>query len=229
MKPDFYIIVVFLIALGMMTIPFLVVGIRGLKTQRPFLISLRWPDAMMFVVVIASLLLLFLFVLFMISKISKISQPIPLTILSSLLLSACSLLLSGYILLIVWDAMKGFMAFGVTYTPFREGLLVTLEKLRLPYEEPLTLRRLRPALSKRVIRLTSVEADLQVSMAMGAVYLNVKQNQHYPLLREIANAMNEYFRASPVRMNIIPFAFYLTPAVFLVILAIGVLLFPSIF
>ena len=226
MKPDFYIIVVFLIALEMMTIPFLVVGIRGLKTQRPFLISLRWPVAMMFVVVIASLLLLFLFVLFMISK---ISQPIPLTILSSLLLSACSLLLSGCILLIVWDAMKGFMAFGVTYTPFREGLLVTLEKLRLPYEEPLTLRRLRPALSKRVIRLTSVEADLQVSMAMGAAYLNVKQNQHYPLLREIANAMNEYFRASPVRMNIIPFALYLTPAVFLVILAIGVLLFPSIF
>jgi hypothetical protein len=64
---------------------------------------------------------------------------------------------------------------------------------------------------------------------MGAVHLKAKQNQHSPLLRAIDNAINEYFRRSPVRINIIPFAFYLTPAVFLVILAIGVLLFPSIF
>ncbi len=223
MEPDFYIKVLFSITLGMMTIPFLVIGIRGIKTQRPFLVSSVWPVAMILVVFIPLLLfpLLFMF-----------SQPIPLTSLSLLLLSACSLLTAvcSLLIVIVCDTMKGYMAFGVTYTPFHEGLLATLEELQLPYEEPSSLRRLRSVGSKRLIRLTSVEADLQVSMWMGTVHLKVKQNQHYSLLKEIANAMNQYFRTSSLGTNMIPFAFYLLTAVgvFTVVLTIGVLFFPSI-
>ena len=219
MRPDFYIKVLFSIMLGMMAIPFLVAGLRGLKTQRTFLISSRWPLSMMLVFCIPLPLLPFLFLF---------SQPITLTSLSPLLLSAYGLLMTVCILLIVCYTMKGYMALGVTYTPLCEGLLATLEKLQLPYEESLSLRRLRPVLPKRLIRLTSVEADLQVSMWMGTVHLKVKQNQHYPLLTEIANAMNGYFCTSSVCTNMIPFAFYLITGGFMVILAIGALFFSSI-
>ena len=126
------------------------------------------------------------------------------------------------------------MAFGITYTPFCKGLLATLEKLQLLYEElrwsyevgePLSLRRFRSVRPKRLIRLISAKADLQAYMLMGMVHIKVKQNQHYPLLTEIANVMNQYLGTSPVRTNIIPFVFYLTIAVCLVILIINVLSF----
>ncbi len=119
------------------------------------------------------------------------------------------------------------MAFGVTYTPFRQGLLATLEKLQFPYEEPSSLRRLQLPLLGRAIQLKSGEAELQASMWMGAIHLKVKQSQHYPLLREIADAMNEHFRTSPVRTNITPFAFDLIVA--LLFLTIGAIFFSSSF
>ncbi len=41
MKPDFVANMMFSILCGMLAFPFLAIGIRGLKTRRPFLISLR--------------------------------------------------------------------------------------------------------------------------------------------------------------------------------------------
>ncbi len=228
MEPNFYIIKVwFSIILGLMAIPFLVVGLWGLKVQRPFLISSRWPSSMALVASISVILPLFVLLF---------SRPMPPLSILSLLLSACSLLMSVGSLLIAYNTMKGYMAFGVTYTPFCEGLLTTLEKLQLPYEErrwsyevgePLSLRRFRSVRPKRLIRLTSAKADLQVYMLMGAVHIKVKQNQHYPLLTEITNAMNQYLGTSSVRTNIIPFVLYSTIAVCLVILIINVLFFPT--
>ena len=228
MEPNFYIIKVwFSIILGLMAIPFLVVGLWGLKVQRPFLISSRGPSSMALVASISVILPLFVLLF---------SRPMPPLSILSLLLSACSLLMSVGSLLIAYNTMKGYMAFGITYTPFCKGLLATLEKLQLPYEElrwsyevgePLSLRRFRSVRPKRLIRLTSAKADLQVYMLMGAAHIKVKQNQHYPLLTEITNAMNQYLGTSSVRTNIIPFVFYLTMVVCLVILIINVLFFPT--
>ena len=41
MKPDFVANVMFSILCGMLAIPFLAIGIQGLKTRRPFLTSMR--------------------------------------------------------------------------------------------------------------------------------------------------------------------------------------------
>ena len=211
MKPDFVANVMFSILFGMLAIPFLAVGIRGLKTRRPFLTSMRLPLLMMLVYCI-SLLLLFLFFSF--------SEPILVLRWTPLLLCACSLLMLCY-------SMKGYMASGVTFTPFRHGLLATLEKLQFPYEEPSSLRRFQSPILGRTIQLKSGEAELQASMWLGAIHLKVKHSQHYPLLREIVDAMNEHFRTSPVRTNITPFAFDLIVAVLL--LAVGVMFFSSSF
>lgn len=203
MKPYFVANMMFSILCGMLAFPFLAIGIRGLKTRRPFLASLRLPIWMMLIFCI-SLLVQFLFLSF--------SESILVLRWAPLLLCACSLLMLCF-------ATKGYMAFGVTFTPFRQGLLATLEKLQFPYEEPSSLRRLQLPLLGRTIQLKSGEAELQASMWMGAIHLKVKQSQHYPLLREIADATNEHFRTSPVRANITPFAFDLVVAALL--LAIG--------
>ena len=80
--------------------------------------------------------------------------------------------------------LKGYTAYAVTDTSFREALLAALQKLQLPYEESLS-----------VIRLTSINADLQVAVQswMGTGIIKVKQRTHKPVLRQVVNAMNEYF------------------------------------
>ena len=119
----------------------------------------------------------------------------------------------------------GYVAFGVAYTPFRKVLMETLDKLQLPYEELFSVGTWRPALSnRRHIHLSSIEADLLMSTALGVICIDVKQKQHYPLLTEISNAMNKHFYTSSVRPSMIPFAFYLLMAVgvFTAVMAIAV-------
>lgn len=81
------------------------------------------------------------------------------------------------------------------------------------------------------IHLSIVEADLQVSTALGVIRLDVKQKRHYPLLTEISDAMNKYLHTSSVRPSMIPFAFYLFVAVGVLaaVIASGTLLFPGSF
>ena len=104
-----------------------------------------------------------------------------------------------------WLQMRGYLAFGITGKSFREGLVAALEKLQLPYEESLSS-----------IRLTSVEADLQVAVQswMGTGQIRVRQGRHGPLLKKIVQAMNERFRASPVETNMISCVFFLILGIF---------------
>ena len=191
----FYMKVSLLITIAVIAVPFLVVGIRGFKTQRPFLISLRWVSrtALVFSVSLFLAAVILCFPLF--NSPPSLSRSLP-----ALLLSACGLLISVCSHLIVW--MKGYTAFGATYAPFREALIVTLEELQLSYEEPFSIRRPTSFLSKRHIKLTSVETDVQISVWIGATHIAVKQSKHYPLLTEISDAMNRYFHALSVRPQV---------------------------
>ena len=102
--------------------------------------------------------------------------------------------LYGAILVMMWYLLKGYVAFAVTETSFREALLAALQRLELPYEESLSL-----------IRLTSVNADLQVAVQswMGTGTIKVRQRARPAVLREIVNTMNEYFRTSSVSTNMV--------------------------
>ena len=219
----FYIKVSLLITIAVVAAPFLVVGIRGFKTQRPFLISLRWVSR---AVLVFSVSLFLAAVIFCFSVFS--SPPSLSTSLSALVFSVCSLPITVCSLLSVW--MKGYTAFGATYAPFREALIVTLEELQLSYEEPFSIRRPTSFLSKRHIKLTSVETDVQISVWIGAVHIAVKQDEHYPLLTEISDGMNQYFHAASVRPSMIPFALYLLAAVGILtaVVASGISLYPRI-
>ncbi len=202
MEPDFYrmmSLILFPILFGVMAIFFLAIGLRGILTKRPFLVSNRWLLWMMFVMFIPLILLQLL--LSFRGSFNSINFT-----------NWLSPLLYGFILLMMWYQLKGYVAYAVTDTSFREALLAALQKLQLPHEETLS-----------AIRLTSIEVDLQVSVQswMGAGVIKVKQRKHRSVLREIVNAMNEYFHTSSVPTNMTSCVFLMVMGVFMFIFAIG--------
>ena len=189
MESDYYDIVLSVlrpIQHGIVAISFLALGFRGILTKRPFLISTKWLFSLMFVYLAPMTLFNLIF-------------------LPGYLLSWVGVPFVGVFLLMLRYQLKGYVAYAVTDASFREALFAALQKLQLPYEERLS-----------VVRLTSIEADLQVSIQswMGMGNIIAKQKAHYSVLKEVANTMNEYYRASPVPRNV-------GVCVFLVVVGVG--------
>lgn len=203
MKPYLY-DVVSPILFGFVAIVFLAIGLRGILTKRPFLISQRWMLSVMFAAFIPAILAHFLMPSFgSFNFMNWLFPPV-----------------FGFILVMMCYQMRGYMAYAITDTSFREALIEVLQKLQLPYEESLSL-----------IRLTSIEADLQVSVQawVGTGLIKVKQRAHRAVLKEIINAMNAHFRMSSAPTNMITCVFFLVMGVFAIILAVSMLFLRSIF
>ena len=203
MRPEIYDLM-FPIMFGIMAIFFLAVGLRGVLIKRPFLVSNRWWLSILFIVFVPIILLSFSLPL--LSSSNSINWVIPL-ILVLLLLRGCF-------------HYRGYTAYAVTDTSFREAVIAAIQKLQLSYDESLS-----------VIRLTSIEADLQVSVHswMGTGIIRVKQRAHQSVLREVVNAMNENFRTSSVPRNMISCVLYLVMGGIIVFFAIDMSLFRIIF
>ena len=199
MNLDFYKMIfsiMFPILFGLIAILYSAIGLRGILSKQPFIVSNRWNLSVMFVVFIPMVLL---------------------NILISLrgnfdVINWVTVLLLVVVLLMMWYQQKGYTAYAVTDTSFREALLAALKKLQLPYEESLS-----------VIRLTTIDADLQVAIQswMGTGIIKVKQPGYNSVLKEVVNAMNEYFRNSSVPTKMISCVFYLVTGGIMVAFAIG--------
>ena len=189
------------IGAGIMAILFLGTGLRAILTKRPFLVSNRWFLLMIFLVLAPSIVF-------------------SLKTFSGEILGWTNALLLGAVLLMMWYQLKGYVAYAVTDASFREALLAALQKLQLPYEESLS-----------VMRLTSVDAELQVSVQswMGTGTIKVKQRAHRSVLREIVNVMNDYFRTSAVSTNFVSCVFLVVVGVVMAIFALKDVFFISIF
>ena len=110
--------VVFPIVFGIAAIFFLVIGLRGILTKRPFVISQRWFLSIMFAVFIPTIL-----------------QSLLLRLPNGFnLINWLNPLMFGFILLMMCYQMRGYSAYAVTDTSFREALIEVLQKLQLPYE-----------------------------------------------------------------------------------------------
>ena len=188
-----YFTTLFPILTGIIGIFFLITGLKGLLTKRPFLISNVWMLVMMFVIFVPMGLSSV-----MILDGDPMSWVVP--------------LLYSLVLVVMCYQLKGYVAFAVTDTSFREGLVAALQRLELPYEESLS-----------VIRLTSVEVDLQVSIQswMGTGVIKTRHRAHRSVLKEVVDTMNEYFRTSSVSTNMITCVFWVVMGVALPIVGFG--------
>ena len=195
--------ITFPIVLGITGIFYLALGMRGILTKRPFMISNRWLLANILVVAIPLPLIL----LPLLSVLDSSSD----TFIHSL--KWLNVILWGMILFVIvmfWYSLRGYVAHGVTDVSFRESLLAALEKLQFPYEESLS-----------AIRLTAIEADLQVSVQawIGSGIIKVKQRRYRSKLKEIVGVMNEDFRRSSVSIKMTPFICMLVIGIFEVLFA----------
>jgi hypothetical protein len=184
---------------GTMALFFLVIGMRGIVTKKPFLISARW--------------LLFLILLgFGPGILQAVSLPTsgdgsgPLAALRWMIPAILIVVLA-----FLSFTMRGYIAFGVTDVSFREGLLASLKKLNLDYEETMS-----------ILRLPTIGADLQVAVQswIGTAQIKMKQRQFRRLLVDIVNNMNGYYQNSAVlKMNLTSCIFYVIMGVFLIVFA----------
>ncbi|MCG9127232.1 hypothetical protein JT359_06465 [Candidatus Poribacteria bacterium] len=112
--------------------------------------------------------------------------------------------------------LRGFSAYGVTDITFREALITTLKKLQLPYEETLSS-----------MRLTSVEADLQVNINSWSEsgMIRIKQPEHTSLLTQIVSEMNTHFRMSAIRSKLTPYILILITDVLILGGGVGFVIF----
>jgi hypothetical protein len=99
----------------------------------------------------------------------------------------------------MWKQMHGYFTYGATDEYFKNALYAALRKLELPFEE-----------SFSQIRLTSLGTDMNISIQprMGTAQLSLKQPQCQSTLKQIAQAMNEYFATVPGRMNLTVYVYY---------------------
>ncbi|MCE2401123.1 hypothetical protein J4G08_09580 [Candidatus Poribacteria bacterium] len=196
--------IMFPIMFGFLAAFFLIIGLRGILTGKPFLLSNKWLLVLMFATFIPVILFPFYFAL----------PDMDLTEMD--LMEWLNPALFTVILVMMCFALKGYVAYGVTDTSFREALLAALEKLQLPYEETLS-----------TMRLTSIDADLQVSVQswLGSGMIKVKQREHRSLLTEIVAEMNRYFSGSSTPIKLTTCIFYVVMGGLTVIGGIGMVFF----
>lgn len=190
------------IMFGSMAAFFLIISLRGILKRKPFLLSNRWLLLFMFIAFVPNILLPFYFRLpdmdFMNMDWWDLLNPAIFTV--------C--------LVMMCFALKGYAAYGITDTSFREALLDALEKLQLPHEESLS-----------TMRLTSIDADLQVSIQswLGTGLIKIKQREHRLLLSDIVREMNEHFNISTGPIKLTTCVFYLIMGVLMLIGGVGML------
>ncbi|MGO9120822.1 MAG: hypothetical protein ACLQPD_24830 [Desulfomonilaceae bacterium] len=185
--------------LGFATIAlyFIVIGLRGIFFRKPFVISWRWfviPYGLAF----GAALPPFIGLLGMGGG----------TLGIVLWLYPATFILIGVFLYI---AMRGYTAFGTTDVSFREGLLASLERLSLPYEEKLS-----------AVRLPTIEADLQVAVQswLGTAQLKMKQRKFSGVLSDIVKGMNECYQSGTAsEMNLTACVFYAVIGVMVAVFA----------
>ena len=201
MDSDFYITMFSILSpiwFGIFALFFFVIALRGILTKRPFLVSNKWLLSVMFFSFIPAIL---------------IPPFIPGG--SPFLIKWLNPAIFTVVLVMMCFTLRGYAAYAITDTSFRDALLTSLQKLEFPYEETLS-----------TIRLTAVEIDLQVSVQswMGTGLIKVKQRGHGSLLTKIATAMNEHFRVSSSDTNLISCIFFLIMGILMVIGGIGMFL-----
>jgi hypothetical protein len=166
------------------------IGVWGLVKNRPLIFATRQYIWFLFAMIAPVVVVLS-------NNIFEEREHVNLFLVSMSIFQAAMLVLMAFIL---WRQMSGYMILGVSDETFRNALLNALNKLNFPFQE---------SISK--IKLTSPDADLQATVAsgMGTAQIRIKQQQYIRYTKDIANAMNEYYKSNPVKVNNFTFIIFL--------------------
>ncbi len=204
MTHKFLITALFPLLFGVMALFFLAIGLRGIVSKKPFVISSRWFLILVLLGFSPSILMTIPF-----SgqsdgsgQLAVVQWLIPIILL--------------VVLIFLYFTLKGYTALGITDVSFREALVASLKRLDLPYEETLAM-----------VRLATIGADLQVAVQswIGTGQLKMKQRQFNKVLSDIVRGMNEYYQSGSIsKMNLTCCIFYVVMGVLMALFA-GVFLF----
>jgi hypothetical protein len=152
-----------------------ILGLRGVVTQKPFLSPCTRHLA------VSGILMAWLYFLFdfLLRHGLQTSEGVVGDVAFVILWTVIMAIIAGAT---PWE----YSAYGVTKTSFREGLLASLAKQNMTYEE-----------TSRGLRLPAINADLRVTppgSSWRAGSIDMKQHGFEEVLRDIANGMNEYYR-----------------------------------
>lgn len=193
---------IFPFILGILALFFMVLGLRGILTKKPFLISSRWILSVSLICGVPVLLQ----PLFMPSS-NSLSEPIGVFSLIPWIQSA----MFAVFLIFAWVALQGYTVYGITESSFREGLIHSLEKLEIPFEENLS-----------GIYLSSIGANLRVAIQSwtGVAQINVRPRKSNNVLRDIVKGMSSYYQTADVSVNLTTCYFNLVWGGFMLIFAV---------
>ena len=115
------------------------------------------------------------------------------------------------LLVFFWIQMKGYMAFAISDSYFREALLGSAESLGLSIEE---------SMSRLKIKETGVEMQVAIQGWIGTAQLKSTGKESEDSVRQIAKGMTKYFENTTGRMNFMTSYFYLIMGVFMIAMSI---------
>jgi hypothetical protein len=186
----------FICSYGIIAIWLLYLVLRGFVTKKPFLMSERWG--------------------IMVVSLSFLAFSLSNALIGHGMLRWVFPILFIVLAAIPWFQQRAYVAYGVTDTSLRQGLLSSLAKLNLNYEETPT-----------GLLLPVTGADLQVTTRSWwkTGCLKTNRREFDTLLGDIAKGMNEYYRSSPEQNMNMRYSIGMIAALILYILAAVWLLF----
>ena len=110
-----------------------------------------------------------------------------------------------------WIQMKGYMAFAISDTYFREALLASASSLGFSIEETMSCLK---------IKETGQEMQVAIQGWIGTAQLKARTKESNDTVKQVANGMTKYFESTPGKMNFMTSYFYLIMGLFMVAMSI---------
>ena len=188
----------FPILFTLMSIFFLIIGVKVVLTKRPLFISSRY----FFAFTVLGFSPQFVNTAVLLSK--GVPTNLSIILLMSPIVFIC-------LLIFFWLQMTGYIAIGISDDSFREALHFSLKKNELAFEEQLS-----------AIKLTSINAHLQIAIQswIGAGQLKLKKKNDKSVLPQIISGMNDFYIENDIKPNNITSAFYTIMGIFMLIFAV---------
>jgi hypothetical protein len=181
----------------LMAVFFFFIALKTLAGRRPLVFSSRWLFAFMCLAFLPNIT----------NSISMgLSSPHGFTMIAWM-----SPLMFAVLLVFFWIQMRGYMAFAISDTYFREALLASASSLGFSIEE--TMSHLK-------IKETGQEMQVAIQGWIGTAQLKSTGKESNETVKEIAKEMTKYFRSTPGKMNFMTSYLYLIIGAFMVAMSV---------